>query len=374
MSLGRRRLAAGLLAAPLLGRTAFAQGSPPVGLAFSQVIELTGPRARTGDSWRNGVEMAVQEINAVGGVLGGLVEVTTFDAENGPSEVHRALEGGPLALLGPVGSSAARLAAPLARAARIAEITAADAPGLTAPEGTLFRSVPGLAVRIPRLVGWTRDSLAARRVSLVWANTEAGRPAHDALVHELSARGLALLSEHGVVPGAPADYTAEVAALAKAAPDAVLVTVPEGECVRLLREAHRQALRVPLVGESTLAAPRVLAAAGEAAEGVRCHLTFASESSEFAPFSARYRMGFKAAPDADAMGGYTAVGLLVGGVARLGRPDRTALPQVLRGLALPAGAPAMVMNTRWDASGEMTRATFMVEIKEGRPVVLATLN
>ena len=265
------------------------------------------------------------------------------------------------------------MAAPLVRAARLVNIVGADAADLTGPESTLFRAAPGPAVRMPRLASWLHDDMKARLVSLVWSNTEFGRDGRDILARELRTRGLELASDHAVVPG-PAGYSAEVAAVAKAAPDAAVVYLPEVECARFLQEARRQALRTPLVGDTTLAAPRVLALAGGAAEGVRCQLDFTAEAPEVAAFRGRYLESFKEEPDAAAARGYTAVGLMVGGATALGRPDRAALADQLRGLRLQAGASAMMLDASWEATGEMDRVTFMVEVRNGRPSVLRPLS
>ena len=369
MTLTRRRLTAGLLAAPLAAHRA--QAAPP--LIFSQAIELSGPAAIAGDAWRNGVEMAVQEINAAGGVLGRLLLMNTFDSHNGRSAVQRALEGDVVALLGPVSPDSVRMAAPLARAAGIAHIVGAEAAELATPGGALFRTAPGPAVRMPRLAAWLGEAMQAKRISLVWSNTEFGRGDRDALATALRARGLDLVSDLAVVPG-PAGTAADLAAIARAAPDAVVVLLPESDCVRFLQEARRQALRPPVLGDTTLVAHRVLAQAGAAAEGVRCQLGFAAEAPELAGFRARYVDSFKEDPDAAAAKGYTAVGLLAGGVARLGKASRAELPEALRGITLAAGAPAMIMDSSWDATGEMDRATFMAEVRDGRVSVLRTLS
>ena len=342
-------------------------------LVFSQAIELSGPAALAGDAWRNGVEMAVQEINAAGGVLGRPLQMLTFDSNNGRGAVQRAVDGELFALLGPVTSEPARMAAPIARAARLAHIVGAEAPDLTQPGGSLFRAGPGLSLRMPRLAGWLHDELAARRVSMVWSNTEFGRAGRDLLARELRARGTELASEHAVVPG-PAGYAAEVAALARVAPDAVVVYLPEADCLRFLQEARKQALRIRLVGDTTLAAPRLLAQAAGAADGVQCQFGFTPEAPEVAAFRARYAEMFKEDPDGSAAKGYTAVGMLVGAVARLGRIDRAGLVEALRGMTLRAGAPASILDAAWDDLGEMTRATFMVEVREGKPAVLRTLG
>jgi branched-chain amino acid transport system substrate-binding protein len=365
----RRRLLTGALALPLLPRAARAAPA----LVFSQAIELSGPVARTGDRWRNGVEMALQEINAAGGILGQRLQVSTFDSGNGRAAVQRALEGSTFALLGPVGADGVRMAAPLARAARLAAIVGADSVDLAALGGGVFRAGPGLAVRMPRLAGWLSDGLGARRVSLVWSNSEAGRAARDLMGRALRARGIDIASDHATGPGL-SGYGAEIAALARAAPDAAFVALPEADCVRFLTEARRQELKVKLAGDTTLAAPQVLAQAAAAAEGVFCHMGFTIAAPEAAAFRGRYLDSFKEEPDATVAKGYTAVGMLAAGAARMGRTDRYGLAEALHGLSVPAGGPAMFMASAWDATGEMDRATFLVEVRDGKPVLARTFT
>ena len=64
-------LAAGLAAAAL------AQGKAPIRLAH--VAELSGVGATVGTNWKNGIDLAVSEINAKGGILGHLGAVTHAD-------------------------------------------------------------------------------------------------------------------------------------------------------------------------------------------------------------------------------------------------------------------------------------------------------
>jgi branched-chain amino acid transport system substrate-binding protein len=366
----RRRLLAGALALPFLPRPAVA--GPPA-LVFSQAIELSGPMARGGDQWRNGVEMAVQEINAAGGVQGQRLQVSTFDSANGRAAVQRALDGGTFALLGPVSPEGVRMAAPLARNARLAAIVGADSVDLASFGCGTFRAAPGLAVRMPRLAGWLRDGLAARRVSVVWTNSESGRLARDLLGLGLRARGIEIASDQSTLPGA-STYATEIATIARTSADAAFVGLPEADCARFLAEARHQALKVKLVGDTTLAAPRVVAQAAGAAEGVLCHTSFTAAAPGLAAFRDRFLDGFKDEPDAAVVKGYTAVGMLAAGIARMGRVDRYGLADALRGLSVPAGGPAMLMAATWDATGEMDRETFLIEVRDGKPVLARTFT
>src|SRR3978361_1180102 len=88
-----------------------------IAVVLSQVIELSGNGALIGDTWRNGTEMAILDINAAGGILGRPIQMQTYDTGTGAtrSTVQRALESDPLALLGPAGTAMTQLVAPLTR-------------------------------------------------------------------------------------------------------------------------------------------------------------------------------------------------------------------------------------------------------------------
>src|SRR5690348_11825410 len=104
MKLTRRRFAGTALAVAGVRPQVTVPPSFDDTVHIAQLVDVSGAAAHVGDAWRNGVEMAVQEINAAGGLGGRLVEVTSYDGQSSPpvakTAVQRALEGAPSALLG----------------------------------------------------------------------------------------------------------------------------------------------------------------------------------------------------------------------------------------------------------------------------------
>jgi hypothetical protein len=89
------------LAAPC---AALAQGET---IKLVNVLELSGAIASAGTNYRNGVELAVKEINDAGGVLGRKFEVTTLDNQSNPGVAKalaaKAVDMGAFAVIGPLG-------------------------------------------------------------------------------------------------------------------------------------------------------------------------------------------------------------------------------------------------------------------------------
>ncbi|MCA3701664.1 MAG: ABC transporter substrate-binding protein, partial [Methylobacterium sp.] len=70
------------------------------------VVELSGAGATAGTNWKNGIDIAVAEINARGGILGRQIEIVHYDTQTNPGNtraaVQRAIDEGTYAVLGPV--------------------------------------------------------------------------------------------------------------------------------------------------------------------------------------------------------------------------------------------------------------------------------
>ena len=114
---------AGLLLATVSTGAAFAQGAP---IKLANVAELSGGGATVGNNWKNGIDLAIEEINAKGGLLGRKLEVTHADSQSNPgvarAQVQKALDNEPYVLLGPGYSGSVKVTSPLAAEAGITQI------------------------------------------------------------------------------------------------------------------------------------------------------------------------------------------------------------------------------------------------------------
>ncbi len=147
----QRIIVTGFVLATCLTSVAFAQSGPPIKLA--DVAELSGGGATVGTNWKNGIDLAIEEVNAKGGILGHRLEVTHADSQSNPSvaraQVQKALDGEPYVLLGPGYSGSVKVTAPLAAEAGITQIMGGEAAELT-QAGNKFRKSPNIWPTISR--------------------------------------------------------------------------------------------------------------------------------------------------------------------------------------------------------------------------------
>ncbi len=126
-SFGRLRLGLAL-AAPLM----VAGGATAAEVKLAYVGEISGSGAVSGDNFRDGIILAVEEINAKGGILGEKIALSQFDTQSNPgisrALVQKALDSDPYALLGPVFSGSVKVNMMLAQQAGIPQFTGAARP------------------------------------------------------------------------------------------------------------------------------------------------------------------------------------------------------------------------------------------------------
>lgn len=344
------------------------------------VVELSGPGAVSGTNWRDGVALAVDEINAAGGILGRKIQTEHLDTQSNPgisrAQVQKVLDKDPYVVLGPIYSGSVKVNMALTQQAEIPQIVGAEAADITTQGNPwVFRTAFGQQFSMPKIANYLHDKLKVKSVAVLWVNNDFGKGGHDNFVKEMKARNIEIAADISTEQG-QVDFGSDVIKLKGAKADAVFVYTNEEESARFLIEAKRQGLSTPLFGETTLLSQKVVELAGPAANGVRGHVGLSADApvpaiQEFAKkFSAR----FKYLPDHNGIKGYTAVYLVKYVTEKIGKFDSKAFGAAMKGLTLtPDKAPGMLMEASWDQNGDIDRASFLAEIVDGKHKIVETL-
>jgi len=240
------------------------------------VIELSGAGAVSGTNFRDGALLAIDEINAKGGILGRKIDAPQADTQSNPgvsrAQVQKALDGDPYVLLGPVFSGSVKVNMMLAQQAEVPQITGAEGAEITqAGNPYIFRTSFGQQMSMPKIANYIRDGLKAKTVALLWVNNDFGKGGRDTFMKEMAARNIKVVADVSTESG-QVDFAADVVKIKSANADAIFVYINEEESARFLREARKQGVKAPLIGETTLLSQKVIELAGDAANGVRGHV------------------------------------------------------------------------------------------------------
>jgi branched-chain amino acid transport system substrate-binding protein len=344
------------------------------------ILELSGAGAVSGTNFRDGMLLAIDEINAKGGILGRRINTQLLDSQSDAgisrAQVQRVLDNKPYVVLGPVFSGSVLVAMLLTQQAEIPQIVGGEAAAITQRNNPyVFRTSFGQQFSMPKIANYIRDGIKAKTVAVLWVNNDFGKGGRDNFIKEMSARNIKVVADISTESG-QADFSADVVKIKAANADAIFVYTNEEESARFLREARKQGVRTPLIGETTLLGQKVIELAGEAANGVRGHvgLTVDAPMPAVQEFAERFKKRFNYVCDHNGIKGYTAVYIIKHVTEKTGKFDSKLFAQTLRGMTItPKDEPGVLMEVSFDKNGDIDRESFLGEVVGGQQKIVEVL-
>ena len=361
-----------VVAAALAALSASAQ------IKIAQVVELSGGGTAAGSQYRNGAKLAINEINAAGGIMGKKIESMEMDTQSQPAIAKamtvKAIDEKVTAIFGPVFSSSILVSQTESQKAAIPNFTGGEASNVTAQGNPyIFRSSLNQSMAIPKVVSYIANDLKAKSVAVVFVNNDFGKGGRDSVIKELQARNVKVAADISTDPG-QIDMSSAVLRIKQANADALFAYLNEEESARLLKELRKQGYDKPLVGETTLMGAKVIELAGSAANGVRGHVGLTADAPAFKEFAAKYEKEFKAKSDHNGIKGYFSAYMLKAAIEKAKSIEGPAIAAAMKNTCFKAkDHPGILLDVCFDDKGDIDRETFMVEVREGRQVVTQSL-
>ena len=368
--------AAALAAAIGIAGSAFAQST----VYIPAVLELSGAGAVSGTNFRDGMLLAIDEINAKGGLLGRKIDTPLLDTQSDAgisrAQLQKVLDNDPYVVLGPVFSGSVLVDMALTQQAEIPEIVGGEAAAITQKNDPyVFRTSFGQQFSMPKIANYIRDGVKAKTVAVLWVNNDFGKGGRDNFIKEMAARNIKVVADVSTESG-QAEFSADVVKIKDANADAIFVYLNEEESARFLREAKKQGITAPLIGETTLLGQKVIDLAQGAADGVRGHvgLTVDAPIPAVQQFADRFKKRFNYACDHNGIKGYTAVYIIKHVTEKMGKFDSKLFAQTLHGMTItPQDEPGVLMEVSFDQNGDLDRESFLGEVVNGKQKIVATL-
>ncbi len=363
-----------LAVAPAL---ALAQSGP---VKIFGLVELSGGGATSGTNFDEGAKLAVKEINAAGGILGRQIQYTSSDTQSQPqiakALAQQAIDEDAYVVLGPVFTGSVLVS--------MAETRRAEVPNFTGGEGAqitqqgnpyIFRTSFTQTTAMPKVARYLKDTIKAKSVVVMWINNDFGKGGRDVMNKALEAQGIKVAADIVTDPG-QVDFSGPVLKAKQANADALFIYLNEDESARALRELRKQGYDKPIVGETTITGQKVIENAGEAANGAIAHVGLTPDAPIPAvkAFDEKFQKEWKHKADHNGLKGYTAVYIVKAVTEKIGKFDRKAFAQAMKGIKLSAkDNPGILMDVSFDQNGDLDRESFMTRVENGKQVVFAIL-
>lgn len=353
-------------------QSAFAQATLGVSLP------LTGSKALVGRNYRQGVELAIAEINEAGGVLGKPLLVVFEDDQgdntNGAiNAVNKLMQVNKVpVIIGPHYSVTQMATQKTYCNGKVISVTGGTSVAIT-HSGCKYvvRTRSDDDVQAKALIDYAQRELkAGEKTAIFYANDDFGKSGQARVIAQMQALNLKPVAVESHNPN-DKDYSAQLAKLRNAGAEMVILWAHDTDAALIVRQAKQFGLPFKFAG-AVLSEEAFLKLAGSAAEG-------AMSASYFVPtdpnpavqaFVKRYEARFKMAPDVWSATYYDAAVLAAKAINAAGSTD----VDKVRAAFGKVQYDGLLASYKCDALGDCNHQVNIVEIKNGQPVVRSAVR
>jgi len=347
-----------------------ASGAASGPIKVGHFASLTGDTATFGQSTDRGIRMKIEEVNARGGVLGRPLELVTEDdrsiTEEARTTAQKLLQRDEVvALLGEVASSRSLAAAPEAQRAKVPMISPASTnPKVTEVGDYVFRACFIDPFQGAVMAKFARETLGAKKVAILLDfKQDYSVGLADFFRKTFQAQGGEIVADERYTSG-DIEFRAQLTKIRGTNPDAIFVPGYYTEAGLIAKQARELGLQVPLLGGDGWDSTKTLEIGGTAVEGnfFSNHYAADSDSPVVQEFVKKYQEKFGQVPDAMAVLGYDAAGILADALKRAGTTEGPKLRDAIAATKDYAGVSG---NISMDPQRNARKDAVVLEIKDG---------
>ncbi len=332
---------------------------------------LTGPTATFALSGKNGTQLAVEQINASGGVLGKPLVLLAEDDRGEASEAASAVSklitrDHVVGLIGEQASSRTLAAAPIAQSYGIPMISPTSTNVEVTKKGDyIFRAcfIDPYQGRV--LAAFARDNLEARTAAiLVDVRSDYSVGLAEAFRKEFEFRGGRILEELKYSEG-DSDFSAQLTAIRPLKPDVIVVPGYYTDAGLIARQAKSLGVTATLLGADGWDSPKLVEIGGEAVEGAYFsnHYSVDDPAPAVRAFVEAYEARYGAEPDSIAASSYDATRLLADAITRAGSTEGRRIRDALASTRDFAGVTGAITM---DADRNPIKPAVVLKVEGGR--------
>lgn len=295
--------------------------------------DMTGPTSSFGQSTKNGIDLAVEEINAAGGVNGKKLLVVSEDDQGRPEQaktvVSKLLSQDKVqAILGEVASTNSLAAAPVAQEAKIPMIT----PSSTNPKVTEVGDFISRVCFIDPFQGsvmakFSANTLKAKTAAILGdVNSDYSKGLTQFFEEEFVRLGGKVVAKEAYTQTDP-DFKGQLTKIRNLNPDVIYVPGYYGQVGIIAKQARELGMNMPLLGGDGWDSPEIWKLGGDALKNtfISNHYSAENPAPEIQNFVKAYQAKFKVVPDSLAALAYDAAKVLADAIKRAGGTDSTKL-------------------------------------------------
>jgi branched-chain amino acid transport system substrate-binding protein len=347
-------------------------------IKIGHYASMTGSEATFGQSTDNGIKLAVEEINAAGGINGKKVKLITYDDKGDTKEAGSAVtrlitSDEVVAVLGEVASGMSLAGAPVCQENGVPMIS----PSSTNPRVTLVGDMIFRVCFIDPFQGevcakFARENQNATKVAVLY---DQAAPYSTGLAEEFvkafEALGGTITTQQTYTAG-DQDFTAQLTAIRSDNPDMVFVPGYYTDVGNIAIQARKLGITVPLFGGDGWDSEKLAEIGGDAINGCfySNHYSHQDPSPRVQDFIEKYRAKYGKTPDGLAALGYDAAMLLFEAMKRSPSLEGADLAAAI---SETDGFEGVTGTISIDEQRNAVKPAVMLEMVDGQPTYVTTI-
>ncbi len=348
-------------------------------IVIGHYASMTGNTAHFGQDTDKAARLAVEQLNAAGGVLGRKLKIVTLDTRGDGSEAANAVTRlidveKASAILGEVASSLSLQGGPIAQRRKIPMVSPSSTnPKVTQVGDYIFRVCYIDPFQGKVMATFTRQTLKLDKVAILKdVKNDYSIGLADAFQKSFVAAGGKIAIEQSYSAG-DTDFSAQVTAIKGSGAQAIWVPGYYAEVGAIARTAARLGVKVPLLGGDGWDAPELFTIGGDALNGSYFSNHFAPDQASAK--SQKFVMDFKAKYGQEPTGlgalGYDGVMVIADAITRAGKADPTAIRDAL---AVTKDYEAVTGKITMDKDRNPEKSVVVLKIEGGKAKYEALVN
>jgi branched-chain amino acid transport system substrate-binding protein len=325
-------LSLGLVLGGVLGGGAATAETIKIGL----VQPLTGPVSFGGNTLLNGARIAVEAINAAGGVIGMKLELVPEDGQCVPPKMANAAEKLIVrdkvnVIFGAYCSSSSAVVKPVTAKYRVPQITGVSTSAKLTRESTdwFFRAQGTSALYSVALTPLLVE-MGVKKAAFVVINDDWGRGVASEFGRELRARGVKIVDTL-IYDRKDKDLSTFLTKVRSLGADTILTSCYTPHCIAIAKQSKEVGLKAQIMGEGAWTTAPFYRGAGAAGEGVIGFVEYVHtiDTAMNRAFVKLYKSRHKENPTKYSAAGNTVVNIIAQAIKRAGSADRKAIRDAL---------------------------------------------
>lgn len=331
---------------------------------------MTGDYAEYGTVFKNAAELAVEKINAKGGVNGKKLKLVVGDSKADPKEaanIAQKFVSDPnvLAVIGDFTSTAALAGAPIYQKGGVVQLSPTSShPDFTKQGTFMFRNIATQAVEGPILAEYTVNDLKKKKIAIVYIKNDWGIVAYENYMNKAKALGGDIVAIEPYLPEQGKDFSAIITKIKDKNPEMIYLGMMYTDAALFAQQVRKANFNVSMIGTGSLYSDELLKLGGSAVEGlhVTCSFYPADPRPEVQDFVKSYEAKYGKAPTMFAAQAYDSTNLIIEALKK-GAADRKSLRDTLAGIK---DFPGVTGKTSFDENRDVNKTLAKLVVKDGK--------